>query len=109
MGDGWKVRLVSEVGRLWVGGRGRGGGEEEEDMRKMKRGRAIFFFYIEKYMEKEEQDEQNKNEFVYMHLHFENLIIIMAGEKSKIYSAKTHQFFPGNFACVFGQSSSGSY
>ena len=78
-------------------------------MRKMKRGRAIFFLYIEKYMEKEEQDEQNKNEFVYMHLHFENLIIIMAGEKSKIYSAKTHQFFPGNFACVFGQSSSGSY
>ena len=48
MGDGWKVRLVSEVGRLWVGGRGRGGGEEEEDMRKMKRGRAIFFFLCRK-------------------------------------------------------------
>ena len=103
MGDGWKVRLVSEVGRLWVGGRGRGYEEDET-------GKSNFFFlYIEKYMEKEEQDEQNKNEFVYMHLHFENLIIIMAGEKSKIYSAKTHQFFPGNFACVFGQSSSGSY
>ena len=44
-----------------------------------------------------------------MQLHFENLIIIMAEEKGKIYSAKSHQFFPGNFVCVFGQSSSGRW
>ena len=90
-----------------AGGRARGGGEEEEERRKRKWGRAIFFLYIEKYMEKEEQDEQNKKEFIYMQLHFQNLIIIMAEEKGKIYSAKSHQFFPGTFSCLFGQSSSG--
>ena len=58
-------------------------------------------------MEKEEQDEQNQNEFRYIQLHFQNLIIIMAEENGKIYSAKSHQFFPGNFVCLFGQSSSG--
>ena len=79
--------------------------EEEEEERKRKWGRAIF---NRKYKEKEEQDEENEKEFIYKQLHFENLIRIMAGEKeSKIYSAKSHQFFPGNFSCVFGQSSSG--
>ena len=48
-----------------------------------------------------------RNKIIYIEMHFQNLIIIMAGEKGKIYSAKSHQFFPGNFSCVFGQSSSG--
>ena len=39
MGDGWKVRLVSEVGRLWVGGRGRGYEEDEK-------GKSNFFFFM---------------------------------------------------------------
>ena len=37
---------------------------------------------------------------------FRKLITIMAEKKCEIYSAKTHQFFPGNFCLIFGQSSS---
>ena len=38
---------------------------------------------------------------------FKKLITIMAEKKCEIYSAKTHQFFPGNFCLIFGQSNSG--
>ena len=46
MGDGWKVRLVSGVGRLWVGGRGRVGGGRGRGYEEDEKGKSNFFFYI---------------------------------------------------------------
>ena len=49
----------------------------------------------------------SKNQICIYAVAFEKFFIIMAGKKDEIYSSKSHQFFPGNFVCVFGQSSSG--